>query len=68
MDIPRHWRLKAQRYRLEGSFCPACGELFFPPRPVCPRCSNKPLRLFGLPLSQALAPDRILLSDVMKGS
>jgi len=35
MDIPRHWRLKAQRYRLEGSVCPICGQPSFPPRPVC---------------------------------
>ncbi len=35
MEIPRHWRLKAQRYRLEGSSCPSCGEPMFPPRPVC---------------------------------
>ena len=26
MEISRHWRLKAQRYRLEGSFCPVCGQ------------------------------------------
>ncbi len=36
MEIPRHWRLKAQRYRLEGSYCPVCGQFTFPPRPVCP--------------------------------
>ncbi len=35
MEIPRHWRWKAQRYRLEGSTCPTCGRLIFPPRPVC---------------------------------
>ena len=39
MEIPRHWRLKAQRYRLEASVCPGCGGLSFPPRPVCPRCA-----------------------------
>ena len=42
MEIPRHWRLKAQRYRLEGSTCPICGQLTFPPRPVCPRCNSQP--------------------------
>jgi uncharacterized OB-fold protein len=35
MEVPRHWRLKAQRYRLEGSVCPICGQLSFPPRSVC---------------------------------
>ena len=38
MDIPRHWRLKAQRYRLEGTTCQSCGQLIFPPRPVCTKC------------------------------
>ena len=39
MEIPRHWRLKAQRYRLEGSRCPICGQLSFPPSPVCLDCT-----------------------------
>jgi ribosomal protein L32 len=38
MEITLHWRLKAQRYRLEGSICPSCGEPMFPPRPVCMKC------------------------------
>lgn len=38
MEIPRHWRLKAQRYRLEGSICSSCSEPMFPPRPVCTKC------------------------------
>jgi uncharacterized OB-fold protein len=38
MDITRHWRLKTQRYRLEGSICPVCGQVTFPPRPVCVTC------------------------------
>jgi uncharacterized OB-fold protein len=45
MEIPRHWRLKAQRYRLEGSICPTCGQVTFPPRPVCPHCTTQPLRI-----------------------
>ena len=45
MEIPRHWRLKAQRYRLEGSACPTCGQLSFPPRPVCPHCTAQPARI-----------------------
>ena len=45
MEIPRHWRLKAQRYRLEGSICPVCGRLTFPPRPVCPGCTAQPARI-----------------------
>ncbi len=38
MEIPRHWRSKAQRYRLEGALCPICGRPTFPPRPICCRC------------------------------
>ena len=41
MEIPRHWRLKAQRYRLEGSICPNCSQLIFPPRPVCLDCTSQ---------------------------
>jgi uncharacterized OB-fold protein len=45
MEIPRHWRLKAQRYRLEGSFCPTCGQLSFPPRPVCTHDTAQPVQI-----------------------
>ncbi len=38
MEIPRHWRLKARRYRLQGLFCPTCGQPSFPPRRICPKC------------------------------
>lgn len=42
MEIPRHWRLKKQRYLLEGSKCLCCGTLHFPPRELCdaPRNGN----------------------------
>lgn len=41
MEVPRYWRLKAQRYRLEGSICPDCGQKSFPPRAVCPECRGE---------------------------
>jgi hypothetical protein len=41
MEIPRHWRLKAQRYRLEGSRCRTCGQRMFPPRPACPHYTQR---------------------------
>ncbi len=44
MEVPRHWRLNAQRYRLEGSACPICGRLSFPPHPICPECTTRPER------------------------
>ncbi len=44
MEVPRHWRLKKQRYALEGVICPRCQTPLFPPRPVCPHCAEE-LRL-----------------------
>lgn len=41
MDIPRYWRLKNQRYRLQGRKCTDCGNLSFPPRLVCPKCKSR---------------------------
>ncbi|RMG63364.1 MAG: Zn-ribbon domain-containing OB-fold protein [Calditrichaeota bacterium] len=46
MGIPRNWRLRNQRYRLVGSQCPQCQNLFFPPRQVCPHCYNSELSEF----------------------
>jgi len=42
MEIARHWRLKPQRYRLEGEACPNCDAKIFPPTPYCPEC-EKPI-------------------------
>jgi len=38
MEIPRHWRLKQQRYALVGEVCLHCDAKIFPPREVCPQC------------------------------
>lgn len=38
MEVPRHWRLKKQRYSLVGEVCPHCDAKIFPPRDVCPEC------------------------------
>lgn len=40
MEVPRHWRLKKQRYQLIGEVCPHCDEKIFPPRDICPRCGG----------------------------
>lgn len=40
MNIPRHWRLRNQRYSLVGEVCNKCGAKLFPPRDVCPECSK----------------------------
>jgi len=41
MEIPRHWRLKQQRYALMGEVCPHCDAKIFPPRDVCPECKSE---------------------------
>lgn len=38
MEIPRHWRLKKQRYALMGEVCPHCDAKLFPPRDICTEC------------------------------
>ena len=41
MEVPRHWRLKKQRYALIGEVCPHCDAKIFPPRDVCPECGGE---------------------------
>jgi len=41
MEVPRHWRLKKQRYALIGEVCPHCDVKIFPPRDVCPECGGE---------------------------
>jgi uncharacterized OB-fold protein len=41
MEIPRHWRLRKQRYALVGEVCPHCEAKLFPPRDVCPECGGE---------------------------
>lgn len=58
MEVPHHWRLKAQRYRLVGSICPICGQVSSPPHQVCAhysvqseRIANGELSVFQIPIS-----------------
>src|SRR5688572_468937 len=37
------WRGRHARYRLVGSWCPACQQGFLPDRRVCPGCRNRKL-------------------------
>jgi uncharacterized protein len=46
MEIPRHWRLKSQRYALVGEVCPHCQVKIFPPRDVCPDCGREARETF----------------------
>lgn len=47
MEIPRHWRLRKQRYGLVGEVCPHCEAKIFPPRDVCPECGGEAKTLFS---------------------
>ena len=47
-EIPRHWRLRKQRYSLTGEICPNCEAKLFPPRPVCPDCGGETRREYNL--------------------
>lgn len=46
MEIPRHWRLRKQRYGLVGEVCPHCEAKLFPPRDVCPECGQEAKNLY----------------------
>ena len=46
MEIPRHWRLRKQRYGLVGEVCPHCEAKLFPPRDVCPECGQEARTLY----------------------
>jgi uncharacterized OB-fold protein len=41
MDIARNWRLRKQRYALEGEQCDHCMQYIFPPRDICPHCGEE---------------------------
>lgn len=47
MDIPRHWRLRKQRYGLVGEVCPHCEAKIFPPRDICPECGQEAKTLYS---------------------
>jgi hypothetical protein len=38
MSVPRFWREIPHRYSLVGKRCAQCGQVYFPPRDVCPKC------------------------------
>jgi uncharacterized OB-fold protein len=41
MNLPQMWRLRDQRYRLEGAQCTNCGERLFPKKELCPTCRRE---------------------------
>jgi len=53
MEIPRHWRIKKQRLGLVGEVCPHCDAKLFPPRDVCPECSQLVHGLIRIAVSES---------------
>ncbi len=40
-SVPLFWRLKDSKYRLIGSRCTTCKEVFFPKKNLCPVCRRR---------------------------
>ena len=40
-NLPQMWRLRDQRYRLEGAQCLSCGAKLFPAQKICPQCKGE---------------------------
>jgi len=59
MPSPRYWREVPARFRLEASRCPACGEVAYPPRRVCPACRE------GHPESLRLTPRGTVITSTV---
>jgi Rubredoxin-like zinc ribbon domain (DUF35_N) len=56
MAVPNLWRTKKQRYSLQGEVCPACQNMLFPPRQVCPYCHHGAVNaVHGAQLAEASA-------------
>ncbi len=55
MEVPRHWRLKKQRYALVGEVCPNCKTPLFPPRAVCPHCGGNAEAGYAVPEQAVIA-------------
>ncbi|WP_456326237.1 Zn-ribbon domain-containing OB-fold protein [Palaeococcus sp. (in: euryarchaeotes)] len=41
MQVARYWRHFKEKYRMVGTKCKECGEIYFPPRQVCPKCGSR---------------------------
>jgi uncharacterized OB-fold protein len=57
MEIPRHWRIRKQRYSMVGGSCPNCQTKTFPAREVCPNCGH------GSQISDQLNHDTLLYAQ-----
>ena len=48
MRTTKPWRLKKQRYRLIGSKCKDCGQIWWPARKVCGKCNSRNMEDYAL--------------------
>lgn len=48
MISPKYFREIPQRYRLEAGKCKQCGQVYFPPRLICPECKSKQFEMIRL--------------------
>lgn len=52
MSVPRFWRRLKNLYNLIGTRCEKCGEFYYPPRNMCPKCRRNsitvPFKFKGL--------------------
>lgn len=46
MRSTKQWRLRGEKYRLEGNKCNSCGKTLWPKRRVCPVCQSRDLSLY----------------------
>ena len=62
MEIPRHWRIRKQRYSMVGGVCPSCETKMFPARDVCPNCG------YGAPVSISVNEQAIYAQPTLVSS
>ncbi|MBN1994097.1 MAG: hypothetical protein JW953_15475 [Anaerolineae bacterium] len=62
-SVPIPWRLREQRYRLIGKICPECYQVSFPPREVCPRCSQQPDPFFLFDPTKEVVAEALMVVD-----
>ena len=63
-SIPIPWRLKEQRYQLIGKICPECYQTSFPPREVCPHCSQQPDAFFLIDQIEGFTEEALAVIEV----
>lgn len=70
VEIPRHWRLKKQRYGLVGEVCPHCDYKIFPPRgeAPCPNCYWEAAQLYVVELLADGETPFQVLNDLVQAS